>query len=347
MRSAVYYPSTQVRSRQIMHSSLLLWDQLHTIVPMPVYAPDYGDRRDMAEAWELIGRTIVPSKNQKQRAHAAIETTLDSGGLPHSLYDIAQVDQPGDYYEVWPQKFTEETFELLREHRLTELPLPNGDYPFTQEGGLLVMAKLADACAGTTLARVTDRLMAYGMIGTGDQRPGIVADVVPVTLDIIDSTSIPLEGLIAFRRREASERRGSDFTQLRHAYADMVQEQITALGSALDQTERDELTRQFRFRVERDLKDLRRELGGNLGQLVITPVVAAAVVTGGSLLTGLANDLQTAAALGLTIAVGSKLDDVAKTIAGFVKDRMSFNGRQREILAKHPMAYMWEMSRSR
>ncbi|AQS85841.1 hypothetical protein A0U92_14870 [Acetobacter aceti] len=64
MRSAIYYPSTQVRSRKIMHSSLLLWDQLHTIVPMPTYATDYRGDSDMAEAWELIGRKITPTPQQ-------------------------------------------------------------------------------------------------------------------------------------------------------------------------------------------------------------------------------------------------------------------------------------------
>ena len=347
MRSAVYYPSTQVRSRQIMRNSLLLWDELHTIVPKPEYAPTYGDRRDMAEAWELIGRQIVPTGTQKKRAHAAIEGTLEAGGLPPNLYEVARVDQPSDYYEVWPQKFTAQTFDLLRQHRLTDLPLPNGDYPFTQEGGLLVMAKLADACAGTTLARVTDRLLAYGMIGSAEQRPGVESDVIPVTLDIVDTTSIPLEDLIAFRRREASERNGRDYTRLRHAYADIVQEQIKALSAALDHHERDRLTKEFRARMETDLADLRRELRGNWGQLLVTPVVVAAVATGGALVTGLTDELQTAAAFGLTVAAGSKVEDVAKTVAGFVKDRMGFDAKQRDILAKHPMAYMWELSKAR
>ncbi|MBB4389895.1 hypothetical protein GGE61_006261 [Rhizobium leguminosarum] len=347
MRSAVYYPSTQVRSRQVMHSSLLLWDQLHTIVPEPVYEPMYGNSRDMAEAWELIGEKIVPTGAQKGRAHAAIKETLETGLLPPTLYEISQVDQPDDPYEVWPQKFTEETFRLLQNHRLTHLPLPNGDYPFTQEGGLLVMAKLADACAGTTLARVTDRLMAYGMIGTGDQRAGNVTDVVPVTLDLIDASSIPLENLIEFRKREAKERRGRDFTKLRHAYADMVQKQIEALGGAADQTDRDRLTKEYRARMETDLADLRKELQGNFGQLVVTPVVVAAIATGGALLTGFAHEIQAAAAFGLTAALGSTVGDVSKTVAGFVKDRMGFNEKQRGVLARHPMAYMWELSRSR
>ena len=60
MRSAIYYPRTEVQDRQLMQSSLLLWDQLYTIVPEKPYTPNYGKRLDMAEAWELIGETLRP-----------------------------------------------------------------------------------------------------------------------------------------------------------------------------------------------------------------------------------------------------------------------------------------------
>ena len=84
MRSAVYYPSTQVRSRQIMRNSLLLWDELHTIVPKPEYAPTYGDRRDMAEA-----RVAV----RLHRHHGADPGRLSAGvaalGLPPPGVGIA------------------------------------------------------------------------------------------------------------------------------------------------------------------------------------------------------------------------------------------------------------------
>jgi hypothetical protein len=54
-------------------------------VPEKTYAPKYGAHRDMAEAWELIGATLVPTASQKKRTHAAIETTLQAG-LPPDLY---------------------------------------------------------------------------------------------------------------------------------------------------------------------------------------------------------------------------------------------------------------------
>jgi hypothetical protein len=142
-----------------------------------------------------------------------------------------------------------------------------------------------------------------------------------ITLDIIDASSIPLENFIALRKREQSERRGSDYTKLRHAYADMVQEQIIALGAAVDQFERDELTRQFRFRMEADLKDLRRELRGNLADIALKPVIVTPVVAGGALLGGAG--AAAAIPLGLAAGFGSELKEVAKTIAGCATDRMS------------------------
>lgn len=342
MRSAIYYPRTQVQSQELMQSSLLLWDELHTIVPDARYTPTYKGRSEMAEAWELIGKGMVPSSMQQNRAHIAIEASLEAG-LPQSTYLLSNIDQPEDPYEVWPQKFSRETWMLLQQHQIAGSPLSNGDYPFTQEGGLLVMAKLADACAGTQYARVTDRLMAYGLIGNGGQRPASEAEVVPITLDLIDASSVPINKLIQLRKREQSERLGSDFTKLRHRYADMVQAHVAALGAALDQIERDELNRQFRFSMKTDLNDLRRELGGNASDLLLKPVVVASLVTGGALLTG-AIDVPTALTAGAAAAVGADVKTIAKTVADFLSQGLKFDRSQRKAMSEHPMAYMYALS---
>lgn len=345
MRSAIYYPRTQVWSVPLMKSSLLLWDELHTIVPTPNYEIRYERENDLARAWELIGRSFAPNEVQKQRAHNAIETTLTAGALPANLYLVGAVDQPNDPYEVWPQKFAMHTWELLMQHKLAGVPLPNGDYPFTQEGGLLVMAKLADACAGKRFARVTDRLMAYGMIGSGGRPSASEADVVPVTLELVDASSLPIEDLIAFREREKVERRGSDYTKLRHAYADRVQAQIMALRKEPDAFQRRELERQFRDEMAQELKDLQEALTRNRRDLVMKPVIVASVVGVGSLAMGLAP--ATAAVLAGTAVVGANLTDVAKTVADFLSSGFHFSSQQRETMAKHPMAYMYALSSAR
>ena len=295
----------------------------------------------MAEAWELIGSSFVPSDAQKRRTHDAIEATLKSILQPN-LYHIDEIDNPNDIYEVWPQKLAADTFELMQRHSLTRLPLPNGDYPFTPEGGLLVMSKLADACAGTRFARVTDRLMAYGLIGSGSQRRATAAEVVPITLDLIDASSIPLKNLITLRKKEASERGGSDYTKLRHNYADVVQNHISELSSAVDPFEREELNRQFRDRMKSDLRDLRRELGGNKIDLVLKPILVAGIVAGGTLATG--GTAPVALAAGAVAAAGSSMNDVAKTVADFFSSHLNFNRKQKETMTKHPMSYMYALS---
>jgi hypothetical protein len=347
MRSAVYYPRTTVQSRSIMQSSLLLWDKLHTIVPMPHYAPEYTDQVDLAEAWEMIGAKIVPNEAQKRRTHDAIDATLATRRLPPNLSWVGAIDRPEDPYEIWPQKFAERTWDLMREHGLTDDQLPNGDFRFTQDGGLMVMAKLADACAGTNFARVTDRLMAYGMIGSGEQRPGTTAEVVPITLDVIDATSIPIESLLAFRRREESERRGGDYRKLRHRYADTVQHHMRALDDAIDQFERDEINRIFRDTIQEDLRDLRSELGGNRIDLVLKPVVVAGIATSGAAAAAGADHLTTALAAGVGAVFGASWKEIGSAVADLFGGGLAFDRKQREVMNKHPMAYMYALSNRR
>lgn len=342
MRSAIYYPRTEMHSRPLMQSSLLMWDQLHTIVPEPDYRPQYHGDKQMAEAWELIGETMVPDAQQKDLAHNAIADAINQG-LPQDLWYIGEVDRPQDPYEIWPQKLTIETFRLLQENKLAGKPLPNGDYPFSQEGGLLVMAKLADACAGEQFARVTDRLLAYGMVGAGGGRPATAADVVPITLDIVDASSVPLENVIRMRQREKKEGRGGDYAKMRHAYSDRIQKQVKELSSAKTAADYRELNRTFRDDMEADLKNLRDELGAAKSDLFLKPVVIAAVAAAGSFLVD-HTGVSAALIFGLGAAGGTNPKEVAKAAADFVSGGMSFGRKQREVMAKHPMAYMYAAS---
>lgn len=207
------------------------------------------------------------------------------------------------------------------------------------------MAKLADACAGTQFARVTDRLMAYGMIGSGDQQPGQASEVVPITLDLIDAASIPIDRLIALREREAKEARGHDYRKMRHAYADMVQAHAAALGAALDQFERDELNRQFRDRMEAELKDLREALRFNFLDFALKPVVATTIVAAGSFWAGV--DPALAVTTAAATAIGTSTPDIANSISEFVSRTFNFDQKQREAMANNPMAYMYALSKVR
>ena len=333
MRSAIHYPDTHLQSPQAMASAMLLWDKLRVIVPFDGYRIEY-DNYEMAEAWELIGKPLVPDDENKRQAHKSIETMLVAG-VPRQIQyrEDLQLDQA---YEIWPQKLNYETWELLKQSRMTSGPLANGDYPFDHEAGITIMSKLADACAGTTFARVTDKMLAYGLIGDRDEPVLAQSHVVPLTLELIDANAISLEKLIDFRRREAKERRGGDYAALRHAYADAVQSHVARLRDVQSMNHRDQLNGEFQDEMARYLNELKRAIGLAKTEMVLNPVVVSAVVGAGGFLA--AGPLGGLAGL----AIGPALQGLADMFTAGI----GFSEKQRKAMDKNPMAYMYQLSRA-
>ena len=307
MRSAIYYPQTQVRSEKIMKSSLLLWDRLHTIVPFAEYAPDFGEKRSMSEAWELIGKQEVPDTVEKTLAHRSLKETLRKQP-PEELRYLSGAD---GRYEVWPQKFLDETWRLLRRHRMTDDPLENADYPMTREGGVMIMAKLADAMAGEAFARVTDNALAFGC--TSEPVGASSAETVLMTLDLIDARQIPLSKLISFRKRELRERRGYDYTAMRHRYADAVRDHLDETAKLKTALQRHKKNEEFNEDMKKNLRELNEALTGNRMELILKPVIVA-TVTGVTLATAGAATPMAVIAAG-TAALGASATDVAEKLA--------------------------------
>ena len=333
MRSAIHYPDTQLQSPQAMASAMLLWDRLRVIVPFDGYRIEYANC-DMAEAWELIGKPLVPDEENKRQAHKSIEQMLATV-VPRQIQyrEDLQLDKA---YEIWPQKLNYETWELLKQSRMTAGPLVNGDYPFDHEAGIMIMSKLADSCAGTTFARVTDKMLAYGLIGDRDEPVLAQSHVVPLTLELIDANSISLAKLIDFRRREAKEGRGGDYKALRHAYADAVQNHVARLRDVESVNHRDQLNDEFQSEMARYLAELNRAIGLAKAEMLLKPVVVSAVVgIGGFLAAG-----PFAGIAGLT--AGPAL----KGLTDMFSAGIGFNEKQRKAMDKNPMAYMYQLSRA-
>jgi hypothetical protein len=296
----------------------------------------------MARAWELIGEDLVPDQEQQELAHKGIEELIENG-IPPELEYMGDVDRPHDGYEIWPEKFAGRTWDLMQHHRLAGKRLASGEFPFTERGGLLIMAKLADACGGSTFARVTDRLLAFGLIADRNPQLSPESEVVPITLDLIDAKDIPLEKLIDFRHREATEQRGGDYTKLRHRYADVVQKHVEAIKAVATTFERHELNRQFKDDMERDLAELREELRVEKIQLILKPVVVATVLAAGTAAAAVLHGGQ--ALIGADLG-GAALKEGIKHVAELFSTGLSFSRKQKEIMAKHPMAYMYALSRA-
>lgn len=339
MRSAIYYPSTEIRSPAMMRSSLLLWDKLNVIVPQSRHPISYNDPQ-MAAAWELIGGKIVPGDSDKWEAHKRIEEMLKAG-LPVQLHYYDGIP-PEKIMELWPDKLSQATWAMLEQYKATGKQLANGDYAFEEQAGTAVMAKIADACAGNAFARVTDRMLAFGLLADRQQRSPDT-QVVPMTLELIDFSSISLERLVDFRRREATEAKGSDYRDMRHAYADAVQAHAEALKAAGNQAQRDVLNAEFREDMAKSLKDLKVALGENKLGLVLKPVVVATVVGAGLAFVAGTGGMAAALAAG-GAAVGTSLPDIAKHVAGMFEAGLGFSKKQREAMAKSPMAYMYQLA---
>lgn len=298
----------------------------------------------MSQAWDLIGQKIVPTDQNKREAHRRIETMLNSSGTitQHHFEGIP----PEEVMELWPDKLSQMTSDLLEQHKLTGKRLANGDYGFDEQAGTAVMSKIADACAGDAFARVTDRILAFGMqadqADIPDRGAELQTQTVHITVDLIDAQSVTLKRLIAFREREEKERRGADYKKLRHNYADSIRAHIDNIKNANDPRQREELNRIFKEEMARDLDELSSEIFGRKVKLALKPViVSAAIAAGGHLL----------AAPGAILAGGAALKSMdgvslSKEFASLVSEGFSYSTEQRAIMAKHPMAYMYELNRS-
>jgi hypothetical protein len=335
MKSAIYYPDIEITNEATMRSALLLWDEVKVIVPHPDFKPQYQDKQ-MAEAWELIGGTMYPDDVQKQQAHSNIEELLEGPTPVDVLY---RDDSPQDQYvELWPQKLLPETMQMLRERQYTSAPLANGDYPFSEPGSLVVMAKLADACAGNVFARWTDRFLAFGLIADRDSASSLQPSILPMALSTIDATRIPLQKLIEYRKRELKERDGAHYVQMRHLFADTLSKHAEDTKNVASQNQLDELRRQFQMECTYNIGVLAQALEVNSVNLVLSPVIVTSTIAVGSWF-GLGHHLAALAATGAAT-------EVIKAVAELFRSGSSFSDKQREIMAKNPMAYLYQLSRA-
>ena len=75
MRTALYYPHTEVQSESLVRTALLTWDSLEYIAPDAGYQPQY-ESKSMARAMELIGKRRVPTTEEKETIHELVEDLL-------------------------------------------------------------------------------------------------------------------------------------------------------------------------------------------------------------------------------------------------------------------------------
>lgn len=345
--SAIYYPRTDIRSPGLMKSALLTWDEVVTIIPDSRYRPNYADKRDMAEAWELIGEGHghVPAADEQGIAHDSIKAML-AAGLPAEFAYLAQRDakQP---YEIWPQKFALETWNMMRAHGMADLPMPHSDYHLSHEGGVMAMSKLADAIGQDKYVRITDQSLAFAM--APDPSPDKAAEeAMLIALELVDETQISLRELIAFRKREEEGRNKADYSKMRHAYAGAVAAHVAELRRCETAFLRAQANAQFRREMQGKLADLSEAVTGNRRKLILAPVLVSTVVAlGAGAVHAQGGDLHAALIGGLTGAFGASAGAVAEKLAKLYEQGFGYSQKQRELMAANPMAYMYKLAQAR
>jgi hypothetical protein len=351
MRSALYYPHTHIQNESLIKTALLLWDRLEYIVPWDHFRSRYKERW-IAEAMELIGVPHCPDPDEQREAHMRLEEFVQRR-LPGEFYlsrgpgRRRSFDQE-EPYEMYPEKLLPESWETLHKARMAGKLLHSSDYPLTEYAGLTVMSILADCCAGTTRSRVTDRGDAYatvaGLLGNKPDAPKVKkpdahAQLVPISLNVIDAGAIDLGALIKLRKREEKES-SSSLRDLRHRYLDGLEGYVARLAdTTTTKADAKEIQRQFADDMKRDLKDLKTELGFARTDVFTSNKFIAIVVTGvgtaASWLAGMQLPLEGVITLGgAPVAIG-----------GLLAVRNKYLKEREAILKKHPMAYLYEAGR--
>lgn len=336
--SAIYYPDVEISSEATMRTALLMWDEIKVIVPDEYVTPNYTSS-DMQKAWELIGGKMVPDKAQQLSADGAIRELLES---PEIIMPLYRDDAPYDVYEIWPQKLLPETWMFLQENMLTSTPLANGDYPLAEQSAYVIMAKLADACAGNVFARCTDRFLAYGLtpdLATAED--SFLTTVVPMTLSVIDAANIPLGDLIAFRQNELKANDGSDYRKWRHKYAAYLTDFVETTKTLSSENQLKECRRQLEEDVQEHLTALKGELSFNKTDTLTKSAIVTAVVGSASWLAG-----HHAAELLSTALFGGMISEATKSVVELLRTRNSYSHKQRKVLEENPMAYLYQLGRA-
>ena len=327
--SAIHYPNSRITDLNTMKRALLLWDRYNL-----AYRWGAGSRG--ARATDSSRRYCRIPRNARPLRSSLFPSSAGAGSYV--------CGHPPEIYEVYPQKLLGETWWELERAGLTGDLLADADRPMTPWGGLVIMAKLADACAGDVFARVTNRADAYRAIANEifrpDYRPSPAtyddqAGVVPVLLSMIDASNIPIQNLLRFRVEERDP-------TLRHRLLAHVSDHISEMRKAQSFNQVRMIQDQFEREMRLDLKHLRDALRLSRIKFAVSATVLTTVTGAFAIASSMTHG---AMHVGTALAALSSSGLGVKQLADSFGAGLDLRQRQRDIMERHPMAYMHELSR--
>ncbi|HVM87918.1 MAG TPA: hypothetical protein VMT76_06995 [Puia sp.] len=296
--AALYYPHTNITDKNIIKNALLLWDQVEYITPERRWEHQKFQSKAFNEAIEIVARPHYPTMDERDAVHDRVVKMLKDGVPDWFFLNTLKTIRNPQTYPIYTSKLDYRTWRLLQENLLAQFNPRDSDYHLTPYAGLVLMSLLADACAGTSKRKITDRSEAYSWLQQhateqlgGQYVTGLdISQVAPaydrlVTLSIkvVNTDDIPISTLVQMRKREAKSN-SSDYRNFRRNYLGKVDgfvAQITKPG--MTATDIIEIERQFKTDMESDLKDIKAELGLEKKKILLSKEVAvAASAVGGA-----------------------------------------------------------------
>ncbi len=143
-------------------------------------------------------------------------------------------------YRVFPQKLGGETWHLLKSESFARFDRRRKNYEMSPSMGLMMMSLLADACAGPTKRKITDRTEANSWLAKyataelgGEYVVAIDASqvapayerLITISITLLNTDYVPISKHVAMRKREAKSS-GSYYRAFRVRYLGKVDEYV-------------------------------------------------------------------------------------------------------------------------
>jgi hypothetical protein len=343
--SALYYPHANITDEALIRNSLLLWDQVEYITPFGKNSHERFESKHYNEAIDILTVPRLPTDSEKEEVHSRIVEQLQKG-LPKSFFlDSNESVESQMMYSIYPGKLAHKTWQLLETHYLAKYGADELEYELNYLLGLMVMAILADVCAGESKRKITDRADAYSFLqkfttleAGGNYVKGCdVSQVgaeygrlVTLSLKVLDTDDIPVSDLIEMRKREAKSST-KDYRKFRLNYLSKLDEYVDKIVKpGMRESDIKEYERQFEKDMEGDLSDLKSELRiiGKKSLLSKEVFVAAAAIPG-ALSTPIVGLTDVAQILG-TIGVGA-----------LVKAGIEYKEARKKALRANTMSWLY------
>jgi len=327
MSTALYFPHTLCSDKSLLKSALFLFDDLEYIVPDAGFALNFpADDPEVQKAIELIGCPIVPTVDERKAAHAEI-VQVCNGRMAKKLN--FRPSKNSERYLIFPRKFDDETWRLLKKRGLVEQLGDEVDYDYLTTNGLghFLMAMLALACTQGKKQLITDcpdafkalYLSSADDVHASSANPGDFSQrLLNIRTRGFDFSQISFSRLLDLRSKETAL-----LSDLRLNYLQTHRECLAEVETSQNPREIDKCVKKYTGKAEKDLKELKRALGVNAATALLSKAVVSTVA-------GIASE---------TIVPSSGFITSSAILCGQL---VGYRDKRRELLKKHKFAWLYE-----